>query len=70
MAVRTRPTTYEVECDACHELRWPMLASRPLSYTCIRCRAVPEAKRAARREQAARGAKSRQKARQDATGAV
>ena len=42
--------TYEVECSACHELRWPRLEARPRSYVCVRCTSVPPEKRLARRE--------------------
>jgi hypothetical protein len=61
--------TFELRCSACGEMRWPMLAERPLSYVCVRCTAVGASKRAARRESAAKGRKSRQTPRMDAGGA-
>ena len=40
--------TFEIRCDTCRELRWPMLSARPTRYVCARCTAVSPAKRAAR----------------------
>jgi hypothetical protein len=62
--------TFEIACAACGEMRWPTLPERPMTYTCVRCTAVEPSKRAARRERAAKGQKSRLRASQDATGAA
>ena len=60
--------TYEVSCSHCGDLRWPTLPYRPAAYLCVRCAAVEPSKRVARREQAARGHKTRLRASGDPTG--
>lgn len=30
---------WQVQCQACGELRWPMAINRPDPYTCVRCTA-------------------------------
>ena len=54
--------TYEVECSACHELRWPTLAEKPSRYTCVRCRAEGPAGKS-RREAGRKGGQATSRAR-------
>jgi hypothetical protein len=62
----TTRQTIEIKCAVCGELRWPTLPDRPVSYTCVRCRAIPAAQRTARREAGRRRADA-QKARRGAS---
>ena len=53
--------TYEVECRACHEVKYPTLAERPKTYLCVLCRALDPQKLAQRRQAARQGVVTRRK---------